>query len=167
MIAEKRHDGCLQRGLVMKTVFAVLCASVALPADAQNLKQQVVGTWTLTSGSEKLANGKTIVPWASGNLMLDSTGHMAFYLVGKDRPRTIANPSVPIGPVIAYYGTYTVDDSASTLTYNVESSTSPAFDGAVRKQKVVLSGDMLTTTGSPVKTSDGEIVPTNEWKRVK
>ncbi|MFM0522128.1 lipocalin-like domain-containing protein [Caballeronia jiangsuensis] len=156
-----------QRGLVMKTVFAVLCASAALPADAQNLKQQVVGTWTLTSGSEKLANGKTIVPWASGNLMLDSTGHMAFYLVGKDRPRTIANPSVPIGPVIAYYGTYTVDESASTLTYNVESSTSPAFDGAVRKQQVVLSGDMLTTTGSPVKTSDGEIVPTNEWKRAK
>jgi hypothetical protein len=72
-----------------------------------------------------------------------------------------------IGPVIAYYGTYTVDESASTLTYNVESSTSPAFDGAVRKQQVVLSGDMLTTTGSPVKTSDGEIVPTNEWKRVK
>jgi hypothetical protein len=156
-----------QRDLVMKSVFAVLCASAALRADAQNLKQQVVGTWTLTSGSEKLANGKTIVPWASGNLMLDSTGHMAFYLVGKDRPRTIANPSVPIGPVIAYYGTYTVDESASTLTYNVESSTSPAFDRAVRKQKVVLNGDMLTTTGSPVKTSDGEIVPTNEWKRVK
>ncbi|SAL82326.1 hypothetical protein AWB67_06093 [Caballeronia terrestris] len=99
--------------------------------------------------------------------MLDSTGHMAFFLMGKDRPKTIANPSVPIGPVIAYYGTYTVDESASTLTYNVESSTSPAFDGAVRKQKVVLSGNKLTTTGSPVKTSDGEIVPTNEWKRAK
>jgi hypothetical protein len=156
-----------RRGLVTKTFFALTCAGVAFPAGAQNLKQQVVGTWTLTSGSEKLANGKTIVPWASGNLMLDSTGHVAFFLVGKDRPKTVANPSVPIGPVIAYYGTYTVDEPTSTLTYNVEASTSPAFDGAVRKQKVVLSGDMLTTTGSPVKTSDGEIIPINEWKRAK
>jgi hypothetical protein len=138
-----------------------------LPADAQNLKQQVVGTWTLTSGSEKLANGKTIVPWASGNLMLDSTGHVAFFVVGKDRPKTVANPRVPVGPVIAYYGTYTVDEPTSTLTYNVEFSTSPAFDGAVRKQKVVLSGDTLTTTGSPVKTPDGEIIPINEWKRAR
>ncbi|SAL82324.1 hypothetical protein AWB67_06092 [Caballeronia terrestris] len=38
-----------QYGLVMKTVFAVLCAGAALPADAQNLKEQVVGAWTLTS----------------------------------------------------------------------------------------------------------------------
>lgn len=154
-------------GLVTKTAFAVICAGAALPADAQNLKQQVVGTWTLTSGSEKLANGKTIIPWASGNLMLDATGHVAFFLVGKDRPKTVANPRVPIGPVIAYYGTYTVDEPTSTLTYNVESSTSPSFDGAVRKQKVILSGDTLTTTGSPVKTSDGEIIPINEWKRAK
>lgn len=156
-----------RRGLVTKTLFAFCAAGAAFPAGAQNLKQQVVGTWTLTSGSEKLANGKTVVPWASGNLMLDSTGHVAFFLMGKDRPKTVANPRVPIGPVLAYYGTYTVDESTSTLTYDVESSTSPAFDGAVRKQKVVLSGDKLTTTGSPVKTSDGEIIPINEWKRAK
>jgi hypothetical protein len=156
-----------RRGLVMKTFLAFMCASATLPADAQTLKQQVVGAWTLTSGSEKFANGRTNVPWASGNLMLDSTGHVAFFLVGKERPKTVANPSVPIGPVIAYYGTYTVDESTSTLTYNVESSTSPSFDGAVRKQKVVLNGDTLTTTGSPVKTSDGEIIPINVWKRAK
>jgi hypothetical protein len=53
----------------------------------------------------------------------------------------------------------------STLTYNVESSISLAFDGAVRKQTVAFGADTLTTTGSPVNTFDGEIILINEWKR--
>jgi hypothetical protein len=59
------------------------------------------------------------------------------------------------------------DESTSTLTYNVESSISLAFDGAFHNQTVAFGADTLTTTGSSVNAFDGEIILINEWKRAE
>jgi len=156
-----------RRSGITTTAITLLCLGIPFAASAQSLKQQVVGVWTLTSGMEKLPDGTTASPWAAGNLVLDAAGHIALFLVGKDRPKADANPRVPIGPFVAYYGTYAVDEAAKTTTYNVEFGASPAFDKAVRTQTVSLSGDVMTTTGTPVKTPQGDIIPVNEWKRAK
>jgi hypothetical protein len=44
---------------------------------------------------------------------------------------------------------------------------SPTFDKATRTQKLSFTGDTLVTTGSPVKTGEGDILSVNEWKRLK
>jgi hypothetical protein len=160
-------ENIMKNRVVMTTAIACLWLAPALPASAQSLKQQVVGTWTLTSGIEKLPDGKTVAPWAAGSLVLGADGHVSFMLVGKDRPKADDNPRVPVGPLVAYYGSYTVDEATMTLTYNIEFGASPAFDKAVRKQTVALNGEVMTMTGSPVKTPQGEITPVNEWKRTK
>ena len=155
------------RSAITTAALALLCLGLALPAGAQSLKQQVVGTWTLTSGMEKLSNGKILKPWSAGNLILDADGHLAFFLVGKDRPKAGPNPRTPVGPFVAYYGTYTVDEATKTLTYNIEFGASPSFDKAARKHTLSFKGDVMTTTASPLKTPQGEIIPVNEWKRAK
>jgi hypothetical protein len=43
----------------------------------------------------------------------------------------------------------------------------PGFDGGERKQTAVITGDTMTTTGTPVQTPEGAIMPINEYKRVK
>jgi Lipocalin-like domain len=120
---------------ISTAALALVYLGVAFSASAQSFKEQVVGTWTLTAGMEKLPDGKTVTPWAAGNLTLTASGHMAFFVFAKDRPKGDGNPRTPVGPMVAYYGTYTVDEAKKSLTYNIEVASAPAFDkaaGAVR-----------------------------------
>jgi len=135
----------------------------------QGLLQQVTGAWTLTSGSEQAADGTKTVLWSTGNLILDPSGHMSFFVFSKDRqkPEGPPDPRVPAGPMVAYYGTFTVDDAAKTVTYHVDNASAPAFSGVTRVQHITVTADTMTTTGSRVKTPQGDITPINEWRREK
>jgi hypothetical protein len=141
---------------------------MALPAHAGSLTQQVSGAWTLTSGAEQMPDGTKTVPWSAGNLILDPSGHMSFFVLAADRKTDgPPDPRQPAGPMVAYYGTWTADDAAKTLTFRVENASAPAFNGATRVQYVAVTPDTLITKGSPVKTPQGEITPINEWRRAK
>jgi Lipocalin-like domain len=65
---------------------------------------------------------------------------------------------------IAYFGTYTVDEAAKTVTYHIESSSFANWKGIQRISTFNISGDELTFTNpmSSIGVSD-EVV----WKRVK
>ena len=156
-----------QRSIAGTTILACLCLGFALPASAQSLKEQLAGTWMLTAGTEQHPDGKKVTPWSEGRLMLDANGNLAFFLIGRDRPKTGNDPRVPVGPAVAYYGTYSVNEAEKSLTWKIERALWPGFDGGERKQSVALTGDTMTTTGSPVQTPQGAIIPINEWKRVK
>ena len=146
---------------------AVLCLGAVSSASAQSLKEKVVGAWVLESASENFADGKTLHSWASGNLILDPTGHMAMFLIGKDRAKTSESVRTPAGPAVAFYGTYSVDEAGSVINLKIESGVTPVFDGSARPWKISVKGDMLTTTSPETKTPDGMMIPVNEWKKLK
>jgi len=146
---------------------SLLCIGFTVPASAQSLRGKLVGAWNLDEGSEIFQGGKKVTPWSAGNLILDSSNHFSFFVIGKDRPKGSGDPRTPVGPVVAYYGTYTVDGANNTLTYTVEHATNPSFDGAIRTQKISFEDDTMTTTSSDVKTPQGTITPVNKWKRAK
>lgn len=146
---------------------SILCIGMSTGASAEGLKDKVAGAWTLNEGSEVFQDGKKVTPWVEGNLILDSNGHFSFFVLGKDRVKGNDDVRIPAGPLVAYYGTYTVNDAENMLTYKVEHAANPMFDGAVRTQKVTFKGDVMTTTGSDVKTPQGVITPVNEWKKAK
>lgn len=100
---------------------SILCVGIATGANAEGLKEKVIGAWTLSDGSEVFQDGKKVTPWAVGSLILD-----------------------PDGPMVAYLGTYTVNDADNMLTYKVDYAANPIFDGAVRTQKVAFKGDLMT-----------------------
>jgi len=70
-------------------IVTLLCLGLAFPAGAQSLKDKIVGAWTLESGSENFPDGKKLTPWETGNLILDPTGHLAFFLIGKEQPTRV------------------------------------------------------------------------------
>jgi hypothetical protein len=72
---------------------------------------------------------------------------------------------MPAGPMVAYYGTFTADDVAKTLT--LDTASTPIFNGITRTQHVTLDGDKLVTTGSFGQTPQGDITPINSWRRAK
>jgi Lipocalin-like domain len=147
---------------------ALAISFLASPAHAQSLMHQVAGTWTLISGAEQFADGKKVIPWSAGNLIIDPSGHMSFFIFGKNRPTAgPPDPRKPAGPMVAYYGTVTADDAAETLTYHIENASAPALNGATRIRYVTITGDTMVTKGSPVKTPRGMITPIDEWRRAK
>lgn len=148
-------------------ITAIGCVALVGPASAQSLKDQVVGTYILELGSENYAGGKTLHTWATGNMILDATGHMSQFLIGKDRGKTSDNIRTPVGPAVAFYGTYTVDEASSSINLKIESGVTPVFDGAARSWKISVKGDVLTTTAPETKTPEGMMTPVNDWKKLK
>src|SRR4051812_16526827 len=118
-----------------------------------------LGAWTLTEGAEQMPDGRKNLPWAIGGLTLEPSGHFAFFVFGKNRREADGppEPRVPAGPMVAYYGTFTADDAAKTLTYHVDTASTPIFNGITPTQHVTLDGGKLVTTGSLVKTPQGNI----------
>jgi Lipocalin-like domain len=154
-------------GAVATTALAFLWLGLSIPAMAQSLQQRIVGTWTLESGSENYADGKRIASWATGNLMIDANGHATLFLVGRDQPATSPSVRTPVGPFVAYYGTYTVNEAENVLTLKVDHASSPLFNGSARTQKISFTGDIMTWTGSELKTPEGTMTPVNQWRPAK
>ena len=148
---------------------AMVAASVAT-ASAQTIKEQLVGTWTLVSLVEQYQDGrKETAPFGpnlKGQLMLDRTGRFSLQLIG-ERPKTAGNPRNPVGPAVAYFGTYSVSEGDKSLTYHVERATITAFEGTDQKATVTITGDDMSYVRAPIPSPEGTFVPTLTWKRVK
>jgi Lipocalin-like domain len=152
----------------MKTRYtmALTLALLALPqmARAESLKERLIGAYTLVEGSEVSADGKKVTPWTKGSLQIAPSGRLSFFVFPNERPKT-DNPRVPAGPMVAYYGSYTVDEAANTYTVKIEGASAPGFEGT-RVNTITFQGDTMTATGSKVDTPAGAITPVNVWKKV-
>jgi hypothetical protein len=118
---------------------SLLCLGAFFPAGAQSLKEKVTGTWIFESGSDNFPDGRKLSSWVAGSLMLDSTGHVSLFLIGSDRQKANPNIRTPVGPVVAFFGTYTIDEAKNMLTFKISYGSSPLFDGAVRTQEISFS----------------------------
>ena len=97
-------------------------------AQQKSLKGQIVGTWTLASVSDVFQDGRKENPWGpavTGAASFDGKGHFTWMIIGADLPTPSGRPQVASRMVIAYYGTYSVDEAAKAVTFNVERSTFP------------------------------------------
>ena len=116
----------------------LLFAVLALPAwnataqDATN----VAGTYTAVSNAPFGDNPR-------GQLILGRDGHYSIILARTTLPKVAANSrdkstaeenKAIVGGSIAHFGKYTVDAQAKTITFNVEASTFPNWDGTTFKR---------------------------------
>ena len=166
------------RHLCHFVIASILIFGVVLPnenAAAQTTAKDLVGTWTLVSITIE-REGKKIDfygPNPQGQAMYDANGRVSSIITRSDLPKFASNNRQSGTPEenkavvqgsIAYFGTYTVDEAAKTVTYHIESSSFPNWKGIERKSTFNISGDELTFTNpmSSVGVSD-EVL----WKRVK
>jgi hypothetical protein len=113
------------------------CLGIALPtsnavSQQEPLKELIVGTWLLDAVYDKTQDGEKHYPWGDGvkgQATFTSDGHFSWQMMSANRPKADTSPREPVGPVVAYWGTYTVDESAKTLTDHLESCTFPQWDG--------------------------------------
>lgn len=168
--------------MTMRTINALAALaimSMSNGAMAEGLKEQVVGTWMLVSNYAERADGTRLQTFGTdpkGMVIYQPNGRFAYIIMGDVRKKFAAgnrmegtdaeNKSVVQGS-ISYYGTYSVDEAAKTLTWNIERASFPNWDGTTRKISVSVSGDRLSQVAAPIPSAGGAYVPHLEWVRAK
>ncbi|MCZ7645403.1 MAG: lipocalin-like domain-containing protein [Planctomycetota bacterium] len=137
------------------------------------------GAWRLVEGSFVRNDGKVVHPVgprAAGQLLYDGRGHMNGQMMGLDRPAfasgnrlrgTDAEVRAAFEGYIAYWGRYSIDAAAGTVTHHVEGSLSPEWVGTDQVRHFAFDGDRLTLRTDPIPSGDGlHYVGTLIWERV-
>ena len=152
-----------------------LVGLLALPPapPAPTLAQRLQGTWRLVSYELRESPGAAWIRWLGdgpkGYIMYDATGHMMVEFEKMPPPGNFAsgddwNPTpdearAALLGYVAYFGTYTVDESAHAVTHHVEGSLNPSYFGTDQLRPAILEGNRLTL-------SDGKTFRV-VWERVR
>jgi hypothetical protein len=157
----------------------VLDGGVALAQQSPASTQaQFVGTWSLVSIHYVEKDGRKVEPFgpgAMGMLFFDAGGHFATQVMAVNRPRFASNNRM-IGTaeenravsqnVVAYFGSYTVDEPNHVVTLHIEQSSFPNWNGMDQQRRFAFTGDELrytaaSSTANPAESA--ELV----WKRAR
>ena len=119
--------------------------------------QRIVGTWQLMTRTVSRPDGSAIVDPVLGQkpigqLVYDATGRMSLQMMRVDRKAAITTPANPQDQTSqrvmlgydSYFGRYTVDENAGTVTHHVEGSLFPEDVGDDWVRPFTLKGDTLT-----------------------
>lgn len=123
-----------------------------------NVQEQLVGTWRLISAEDKDPNTGQWIPYTFGNppsgyFIYDATGHASIQIMTTPKQviDTTGNPPAAnptpgqalavFNNYIAYYGTYTVDQT--NITVQVEGAWDPTQVGTDQARPYELKGDTL------------------------
>ena len=156
-----------RRTTVALATMALLFLGVALPSgDAvgqeKTLKEQLVGTWTYVSVDTVRPDGGRVPmfgPNPKGLASFDSNGRYILLTASPGLPNFASNNRTEGTPEeykavvqgsIAHFGRYTVNEADKTITFQIDVSTFPNWNGAVQKRPFTITGDELkwTTAGS-------------------
>src|SRR5437660_9264294 len=137
-----------------------------MATDSGSAAQRFVGVWRLVG---ETADGEPVAargPNPQGVIVYTAGGHMAVQII-PDRPRPgykgleppAATAQAVLAGYTAYFGTYTVDERAGTVTHHRVGHVNPGFESdIVRRYEFARGGRLILR---PVE-SKNEIV----WERV-
>lgn len=140
-----------------------------------SLAEQLIGTWLLVSSVDVLDDGTRQPAWGDqplGTYMFDATGRFSQIVLRSDLPivdnraQTTSDQAMAVATgSIAMFGTYSIDEGASTMTVQFEGSTFAKFKGTEAKRGIEMpSRDKLKITNAGRSGgSRGESV----WRRAE
>jgi hypothetical protein len=156
------------------TLLVGLLISASCLAQQKSIKQQIIGSWAFGSAINTRPDGSRSTNWdpnATGSLIYQPNGRFSFMILRSDIPKFEREKATPeqlratVQGVIAYHGTYTVDEGTKTIVHRVQGSSFAAFNGTEQKRIVTsLTADELKYF-NPATSFGGKAEGT--WKRVK
>jgi hypothetical protein len=157
-------------------IIVILAAIFAMPASAQSIKDQIVGSWTLVECNEP--NFAPCVGGSNGFLVYDASGRYIQMVTARGRPK-VTNPdgsgnvgnrntftpeqykSIAAG-LFAQFGTWSVNEANKTVTLHIDGALFPNIEGTDEITFTpIISGDELKGIGQ-----NGQPV-FFVWRRVK
>jgi hypothetical protein len=154
---------------------ALLFLGTALPSgDAvgqqKTLREQLVGTWSYVSVDIVRPDGSRIPlfgPNPSGLASFDSNGRYLLLTARTGQPKFASNNRMEgtaeenktsVHGSIAHFGRYTVNEADKTITFHIETSTFPNWNGAAQKRPFIVTRDELKWTTAASSGGTAEVV---------
>ena len=158
--------------------FALALLSSNVMAQTKSLKDQLVGTWTVTSQEQVRKDGSKLERFGAnpkGIAIFEASGRFVTILARPDLPKLASNDPMNPSPEearalalgsIAYFGTYTVDEPSKTILLKIEVSTLPNQLGFEGKRVInTLTADELKYTNTTAVGDLGPVV--TSYRRAK
>jgi hypothetical protein len=144
-----------------------------------NAAEAFIGTWELVASYSEKPSGRVDLPLGPnvlGRINYDAAGNMAAQLMGDKRvtfssrnPQEIADSEyrAAFQSYTSYFGTYSVDAAAATITHHVLGAATPNWPGQDQLRYYELDGDQVTLKTPPMRGNDGEkSVHTLVWRKM-
>jgi hypothetical protein len=143
----------------MMRALTMLCLTALAQATAApnpSIQQRFIGSWKLISYQFTSANGEVTYPRgrdAVGRITYDQTGRMSVQIMQPGRPNFAGIDPLKATPeemvtayrgYVAYYGTYTVDESRGVVIHKVEGSLYPNYVATEQVRRYTFSTNRLT-----------------------
>lgn len=160
------------------TILALFAAGTAGAGESGKAGAPVAaieGTWALDFADVQHPDGTRTHDYGDapkGVMQIDRQGHYTVFIFNGARPKFAANEKSRGTPeeiraalmgTSSHYGTVEMDPAKSTLTFHIEGSTYPNWEGTTQVRTYVLSGDKLSYKVPPRPNGD---IPLTGWKRV-
>ncbi len=137
----------------------------------KTLDEQLAGAWTYVTVDAVRADGSRTPmygPNPHGLVIFDGHGHYALVNSRADLPKYVSNDRMKgtveeykatVQGSIAHFGTYTINEADKTITFHIDTSTYPNWNGVEQRRPFVLSDDDLKwTTPAASGGGSGEVV---------
>lgn len=148
--------------VVTKWIGAALVAAlaVAVPSGQATLRSQLIGHWRLVSTEQVREGEPTTASLGAapvGTIVYTADGHMQAQLTTAAREKVRPADATPaqaraLARYTAYFGTFTVDEAAATVTHRRDGTFGPGERDFVRT--IALNGNRLVLT-TPTTVVDG------------
>jgi hypothetical protein len=140
---------------------ALIAQPKPMPEQAASVREEFIGSWRLVNVETKRPNGEVIFPFygkhPEGLLIYDRSGWMSVQIVSDPKPLVPGSPSREIflgataaekvtanDGYYAYFGTWTVNPSSSTMTHHIQQSLYPGERGEEGVRRFTFAGYRLT-----------------------
>ena len=166
-----------RRSLIVGMMCLTLPVLAGRAAMSQSAAKQFVGTWTLVSIRYVRPDGAAIEPFgpnAKGMLVFDGA-RFATQVMAADLPKFVSNNRMVGTPqeyeaishgVVAYFGTYSVDEPDRIVTLHIDRSSFPNWEGTDQQRKFEFAGDELRYTAASSTANPAESAQL-VWKRAR
>ena len=157
------------RKVTFGTLFSLALAASHATAQEKSFKEAIIGPWVITSVFDEYQTGEKKDNWGGpvkGQITFGRTGRFTQIIVGPAVASMKSDdPRKPDAPVVAYYGSYTVDEAGKKITGKIEAASYSPRANMETIWNVQGSGDKLTFTLSPRKDQHGTFTPKIEVRR--
>lgn len=145
-----------------------LSAGTAAAQPAKSLKERIVGTWDFVVAEVTAPDGKKTFPFGEtpkGILIFAADGRFANIHIASDVPKITSNNRLTGTPEeyaeimrrsVSLFGTYTVDETRKTVTYNIVAASFPNMQGEAQTRVIdKLTADEFVNTNPNVAGGRG------------
>ena len=145
-------------------------------ARAEKQPSALAGSWTLVAADvlhPDGARGRDYGGSPRGLMIVDAQGRYSAQIYKSERPRfaagekqkgTPAEFEAAVMGASCHFGTIEMDPARRTLTYHIEASSFPNWEGTQQVREYELKGDELSYRVPPRPNGD---VPISVWRRLK